>query len=130
MVRVLLAASIVAAMGSLFAVETQAAGPQLAHMVYFKLKDDSPEAREKLIAGCKTYLKGHDGTVFFSVGGLAPDMQRDVNDRDFDVALVIVFENKAAHDKYQDHPRHNTFIEQLKPNWAKVRVFDSYLSAD
>ena len=26
---------------------------------------------------------------------------------------------------YQDDPTHNKFIEENKPNWAAVRVFDS-----
>jgi hypothetical protein len=55
-------------------------------------------------------------------------MQRDVNDRDFDVALHVVFRNRAAHDKYQTHPRHLKFIEEAKALWKKVRVFDSYVS--
>jgi len=56
------------------------------------------------------------------------DLNRPVNDPDFDVSLHIVFVNKAAHDKYQEHPRHLKFIEENKDNWEKVRVFDSYLS--
>src|SRR5690606_32973011 len=101
--------------------------PQLAHIVYFKLKDSSPASREKLVAACQKYLSGHEGTVYFSVGVLAEEFQRDVNDRDFDVALNLVFENKAAHDKYQEHPRHTKFIEENRDTWAKVRVFDSYI---
>lgn len=107
---------------------TAAPDRQLAHMVYFKLKDASGANRAKLMAACKAYLSGHEGTVSFAVGGLAADMQREVNDRDFDVSLHLVFVNKEAHDKYQDHPRHQKFIEENKDNWAKVRVFDSYLS--
>jgi hypothetical protein len=37
----------------------------------------------------------------------------------------VVFENRAAHDQYQTAPRHVKFIEDSKPNWAKVRVFDA-----
>ena len=105
-----------------------AEGPQLAHMVYFKLKDNSGASRAKLVASCKLLLNGHEGTVSFATGTLAGDFTRDVNDRDFDVSLHLVFANKAAHDKYQDHPRHLKFIEENKENWEKVRVFDSYLS--
>ena len=50
-----------------------------------------------------------------------------MNDRDFDVALHLVFKNKAAHDKYSTAERHMKFIEETKANWKKVRVFDSYL---
>ncbi len=100
----------------------------LAHMVYFKLKDASGVNRAKLMAACKAYLSGHPGTVSFAVGSLAADMTREVNDRDFDVSLHLVFESKQAHDKYQEHPRHLKFIDENKDGWAKVRVFDSYLS--
>jgi len=68
--------------------------------------------------------------VAFAAGVLAEDLSREVNDRNFDVSLHVVFENKAAHDKYQTHPRHLKFIEENKENWDKVRVFDSYLTAD
>jgi hypothetical protein len=63
--------------------------------------------------------------IFFSAGVISDHFKRDVNDRDWDVALHLVFANKAAHDKYQDHPEHLKFIEENKDAWAKVRVFDS-----
>jgi hypothetical protein len=47
-----------------------------------------------------------------------------VNDRDFDVALEIVFDSHAAHDIYQTAERHNAFIAENATTWAKVRVFD------
>ena len=52
-------------------------------------------------------------------------LRAPVNDRDFDVALHIVFKDRAAHDQYQDAPRHKQFIDENKDNWKKVRVFDS-----
>jgi hypothetical protein len=100
---------------------------QLSHDVYFQLADNSDAARAKLVAACKTYLAGHPGAVSFAVGVLAQEQQRPVNDQDFDVALHVVFENKAAHDKYQEAPRHLRFIEENRGNWKKVRVFDAYL---
>jgi hypothetical protein len=45
--------------------------------------------------------------------------------RDFDVSLHLVFTNQAAHDAYQDAPRHFDFIAEQKANWATVRVFDA-----
>ena len=101
--------------------------PMLAHDVYFSLKDNSPQAKEKLIVACKKYLTDHPGTVWFAVGPLADEMKREVNDRDFDVALHLVFKSKADHDEYSKAERHMRFIEENKENWKKVRVFDSYL---
>jgi hypothetical protein len=99
----------------------------LAHNVYFSLNDNSAAAKEKLVAACKKYLSGHPGAVFFAAGILAADLNRDVNDRDFDVALQIVFENKAAHDVYAKAERHLKFIAENNGNWKKVRVFDVYV---
>ena len=100
-------------------------GALLSHDVYFSLKDSSPAAKKKLVDACKKYLSGHPGEVFFAAGTLAKDLDRPVNDRDFDVALHIVFKDRAAHDQYQDAARHKQFIEENKANWKKVRVFDS-----
>jgi hypothetical protein len=97
----------------------------LAHNVYFTLKDRSEASRTKLVAACKKYLPGHPGIVFFACGTLQPDLDRPVNDREFDVALHIVFDPKAAHDAYQDAPLHHTFVAENRDGWARVRVFDS-----
>ncbi len=104
-----------------------AAETQVAHMVFFKLKESSAEAKQNLVASCDKFLSKHEGCVYYSAGVLAQDLDRDVNDRDFDVALHIVFENRAAHDEYQTHPRHLMFIKENKATWAGVRVFDSYV---
>jgi hypothetical protein len=102
-------------------------GTMLGHMVYFSLKDNSPAAKEKLVAACKKYLSKHPGEAFFAAGTLADDLNRPVNDRDWDVALHIVFQDRKSHDLYQDAERHKQFIEENKDNWKKVRVFDSVL---
>ncbi|MBM4075052.1 MAG: Dabb family protein [Planctomycetes bacterium] len=98
----------------------------LVHDVFFTLKDGTPENIQKLIDACQKYLKDHDGVVFFATGPLVPDLNRPVNDRDFHVALHVVFRDKKSHDVYQTHPLHLKFIEENKPTWDRVRVFDSY----
>ncbi len=105
---------------------TASAGHHLAHIVFFALHESTPANRQKLVAACHRYLTGHPGEVSFSVGTVA-DLARDVNDRDFDVALHVVFESRAAHDAYQTAARHLKFIEENKADWKKVRVFDSNL---
>ena len=95
----------------------------LSHAVYFQLKDRTPAAAQALVESCQKHLTGHPGTAYFSVGTCAP-YDRQVNDRDFDVALLIVFESHAAHDAYQVADRHNQFIAENATTWAKVRVFD------
>jgi hypothetical protein len=105
------------------------AEPRLAHMVFFTLKDHSEGAREKFVASCQKYLGNHEGTISFSVGTIAEDVEEaGVSVRDFDVALHLVFENKAAKAKYLEHPNHHKFVDENKASFAKVRVFDSYLA--
>lgn len=97
----------------------------IAHNVYFALKDPSEQAKQSLLAACKRYLSDHPGVVFFACGVLEPSLSRPVNDRDFDVALHVVFDTIESHNIYQDAPRHLQFVQENRDGWAKVRVFDS-----
>lgn len=107
---------------------SEKAEPKLAHMVFFGLKDRSKEAREKFVASCEKYLSGHDGVDYFSVGVIAEDVvEPGVSMRDFDVALHLVFQSKAMRDKYLKAERHVKFVDENRPQFDKVRVFDSYL---
>jgi hypothetical protein len=106
-------------------VAAAATEPMIVHNVYFSLNDTAPAAKRKLVEACKKYLSKHPGTVYFSAGTLTEDLNRPVNDRDFDVSLHLVFKNRAAHDQYQTDARHLKFIEENKAGWKKVRVFDS-----
>ncbi|WP_437188244.1 Dabb family protein [Planctomicrobium sp. SH668] len=99
----------------------------LSHNVFFTLHDNSAPAVEKLVADCQKYLKNHPGVVFFAAGTLAKEFTRPVNDVAFDVALHVVFTDKAAHDEYQTAADHIKFIEENKPSWKQVRVFDSWV---
>ncbi|MFO1040325.1 MAG: Dabb family protein [Planctomycetaceae bacterium] len=104
----------------------EAAGPMLVHNVYFTLKDGTPENTQKLTDACFKYLKNHPGVVFFAAGPLVQELDRPVNVRDFHVGLHVIFKSKKDHDTYQTAPDHLKFIEENKPTWDKVRVFDTY----
>jgi hypothetical protein len=101
----------------------------LMHNVYFTLKDRSPEAVRALVAACKKYLTVQPDIVYFACGTLEPELAREVNVRDFDVGLHIVFTDRAAHDAYQTDPAHERFVAENKPGWTKVRVFDSLVES-
>jgi Stress responsive A/B Barrel Domain len=109
---------------------TASSSPRLlAHNVYFTLLDRSESARRRLLDACRKYLAPHPGIVFFGCGVVAEELRREVNDRDFDVALHIIFRDQAAHDSYQETPAHLQFIAENKENWKKVRVFDSVVES-
>ena len=100
---------------------------RLMHDVYFTLNEDTDAARSKLVDDCYKYLSNHPGVVFFAARQIVESHQRDVNVRDWQVSLHIVFENKDYHDRYQKAPDHYKFIEENKDNWKSVRVFDSFI---
>src|SRR5580704_1596386 len=74
----------------------------LAHNVFFSLHDPSDAAVARMLAACRKYLTGHPGTVFFACGTPNQELKRPVNDRDFDIALLIVFDSQESHDAYQE----------------------------
>lgn len=130
-----LALCIVPALAAVLAVaavsrSAERAEPQLAHMVFFALKDHSKESREKFIASCQKYLAGHEGTVYFSVGTLAEDVKEPVSVLDFDVSLHLVLKGKSAKEKYLASERHTQFLNENKDKFSGARVFDSYLAPD
>jgi hypothetical protein len=102
--------------------------PQLGHMVFFSLLDNTPAKCAELVAACQKYLTVQPGIVHFSAGVRDLDLTRDVNDTGFDVALHLVFRDRLAHDAYQDDPTHNQFIAEQRHNWRQVRVFDSHIA--
>jgi len=99
----------------------------LAHIVFFTLADSNDANQAKLVEACKKYLSQHEGLVYFGVGVNAPEYDRPVNDRDYDVALHLVFETARHQDVYQTHPEHLKFVDECKGLWKQVRVFDSTL---
>jgi hypothetical protein len=101
--------------------------PRLAHNVFFKLNDPTDANVATLVAACRKYLNVQSGIVFFAAGPLCKELNRPVNDQDWHVGLHLVFDSKASHDNYQDDPMHVRFVDENKPTWAGVRVFDSYV---
>jgi quinol monooxygenase YgiN len=104
-----------------------AAEPQLAHSVVFTLKDSSPKSRDEFVAICDKFLTKHKGAVAYACGTIAEDVKEPVSDREFDVTLHVIFEDKDALADYLKSERHDDFVAAIKDKVAKVRVFDSYL---
>ena len=96
----------------------------LGHYVFFSLHDATPAAIDAFIASGEALLAPQEGIVFFGMGPRTEDLNRPVNDTQFDVGLQIIFSDRAAHDRYQELPNHLKFIEQNRENWSQIRVFD------
>ena len=95
-----------------------------SHVVIFWTKSDVPNATEKLLAGAEQYLKPCPGVLHYHCGKMS-ESHRDVVDQSYQVALNLVFEDKAAQDAYQEHPMHVEFVEKVfKSCCERVVVYD------
>ena len=117
---------VLAGSGATFAA-SEAETRAFSHAVFFRLAEPSDANRDQLIDACRKFLAGHDGEVSFTVGSRAAEMDREVNVKEFDVSMHVVFDSRASHDQYQQHPRHLQFVKDHSALWSNVRVFDSYL---
>jgi hypothetical protein len=113
-----------------FSVTARADETAVGHMVFFELKDKTPEAQKKLVDACYKYLKHHDGVLYFGAGPRAADAKEPVSATDWDVALHIVFKDAASLKKYSTHPDHLKFISENKAGWKGVKVYDSHLDPE
>jgi hypothetical protein len=94
------------------------------HTVYFWLNDGTPDpARRQLIDDCRDIL-GQVPTVRQLWAGPAAGTPRDVVDNSYGCGLTVIFDDRAGHDVYQDHPLHLEFIERNKEHWRRVQVYD------
>lgn len=96
----------------------------LVHAVYFWLKDDLSDAdRQKFVQGLESLrtIEGSEGCHI----GVPSSTDRPVIDRSYSWALVVLFKDLAAHDRYQVHPVHDRFREECAPFWKKVLIYDS-----
>lgn len=95
-----------------------------SHVVIFWTDPAQPNAADELLAGANQYLRDIPGTVFFHVGKMASS-PRPVVDQSYQVALNVVFTDKAAQDAYQIHPDHVAFVEKVfKKVCKKVVIYD------
>jgi hypothetical protein len=93
------------------------------HNVYFWLKDDQD-------AGSRTEFEEglgwltNDTDVKSGYFGKPADTDRDVVENSYPYGLVLVFDDTAAHDRYQEGSDHLRFLEKNMEKWSKVVVYD------
>lgn len=97
----------------------------MEHHVYFWLKPERDNAADRSV-----FEKGLadlfeiDEVAGGMWGGSAPTAERPVTDKSFDYALSMQFVSLVTHDRYQEHPEHDVFVDQFKDWWQKVLVMD------
>ena len=76
----------------------------MMHSTYFSLPMGStPANRDSYMEACAAYLSSSEGMKAFWIAELAQDIFRPVNDRNFNVSMNQMFENKAAFDTLLDY---------------------------
>jgi len=103
---------------------THTLAPMFSHVVILWTDPAQPKAVDELLAGAERYLRPIPGIIAFHAGKMVGS-QRPVVDQTYQVALNVVFNDKAAQDNYQTHPLHLEFVQKLlKPLVKKVCVYD------
>lgn len=95
------------------------------HNVYFWLKSGlNADEKTEFEAGLKS-LCSESNTRSGYFGKPAATAHRDVVDGSYSYSLVLLFDDLAAHDRYQNESTvHDKFIEENLPKWERVVVYD------
>src|SRR5262249_36554621 len=96
----------------------------VGHNLYFSLNDPSDENKAKLIDASTKYLSQHSGIVFFAVGTRDEKLSGGFNDKNYDVALHMVFNGREALSKYAKTNDHQQFVKEMTPLFKSLRIFD------
>jgi hypothetical protein len=96
----------------------------LIHSVYFWFKPDAdPSVVAAFEAGLARLTSIPDiSSAYFGRPEATPP--RPVIDDTYSWALVEIFSDLAAHDRYQEHPLHQEFLAQFSASWQRVQVYD------
>lgn len=97
------------------------------HAVYFWLKDaDSEEARNYFLTGLRNFIDQSPNILVQHIGEPA-DTNRDIIDSTYTYSLILTFEDKAAHDRYQEEEAHQVFRDHISDTLEKIVIYDSEL---
>jgi len=95
----------------------------LIHSVYFWLKPElSTEELAAFEEGLRS-LAAIDTVKTIHIGKPVPS-DRPVVESSYTYGLIIGFDDQQGLDTYQVHPVHVAFVEQFKPYWTAIKVFD------
>src|ERR1700709_2894661 len=94
------------------------------HHVYFWLNNaGSAEDLNQLKQGLQKLTPIE--TIGMYQIGVPAATNRDVIDKSYSVAWMLMFDNLEDEETYQVHPMHKKFVEECSHLWSKVVVYDS-----
>jgi hypothetical protein len=97
------------------------------HTVIFHLKKDVPDGTaDKIVADCHALLESIPTVRGVKAGRPAAEDQSTpkVASRDYDVALVVFFDDAAGLKTYLEHEQHLKFVHTYEKDFETVQVFD------
>ena len=104
---------------------TGCAQPRYVHAVFFTFKEGTPpNEMDALVKDSIEQLSKIPSVRKIDSGPRDTQAVRGVNVTDFDIGLVVYFDDKAGYDLYEDHPIHVDYVQKHRENWSQVRVFD------
>jgi hypothetical protein len=101
--------------------------PPYVHVVVFRLAKDAPEGEaEALITDCHDMLAKISSVRELKVGRPAEKATPNVAKKDFQVALLVLFDDADGLKTYLDDKLHLDFINKHGKHWdrEKLEVFD------
>jgi hypothetical protein len=96
----------------------------LTHHVLFWLKADTTEEQKKAFKQSLASLEKVETVKSIYIGTPAP-IERGVVDTTYTFSLLTLFDELAGHDVYQTHPLHLAFLDEFRPLFEKVIIYDS-----
>jgi hypothetical protein len=96
----------------------------IAHHVLFWLKADTTDEQKAAFRKSLETLENVETVKNFHVGTPAP-IDRAVVDTTYTFSLILFFEDMAGHDVYQVHPVHKAFLDEFRPLFDKVVIYDA-----
>ena len=93
------------------------------HVVLFKTKSGTPEATATIVRDVNEMLARLPTVKGLWVGSPAPTNTRPIVDTNYDVGLLVLFEDQKGLQEYLDHPTHVEFAKKHDTE-CQVRVFD------
>jgi hypothetical protein len=98
---------------------------KFVHTVFFWLKDpQNTEDRANFEKSLKKFL---DSSKFIKTKhlGVPANTDRPIIDQTYSYCLMVSFNSKEEHDKYQEEDVHKVFIKESEKLWQKVLIYDS-----
>ncbi len=98
--------------------------PPLVHTVIFYLKKDAPaNEADGLIADTQKLL-AKIPTVREIRAGKPADKATPIAAKDYQVGLLVLFDDSDGLHTYADHPLHKEFVANHEKNFDKVVIYD------